>query len=221
MGNNCCAQDHHCKFQVEKHNILINNTMVKVVHGELVKENVDAIVNSANSKLAHCGGIALAIGNAAGGEMQAESSELVERDGDVEPGEVVVTGGGKLKAKHILHAVSPNYQDGENQEDEVMRKVLLNTYTLANHMELKSISIPAVGTGIFNFPKQQFGELLFDTLTEWLQDNQDTSLKEIRLTNKDLVTVKYISREFQKRFYMAGDRIEIQRRASAMSSTNT
>ena len=69
MGNNCCAQDHHCKFQVEKHNILINNTMVKVVHGELVKENVDAIVNSANSKLAHCGGIALAIGNAAGGEM--------------------------------------------------------------------------------------------------------------------------------------------------------
>ena len=118
-----------------------------------MRENVDAIVNSANPKLAHCGGIALTIGNAAGEEMLIESSDLVARKGDIPPGEVEVTSGGKLKAKHIIHAVAPNYQDGENSEDEIMRQLLINIYKRANEMELKSISIPAVGTGIFNFPK--------------------------------------------------------------------
>ena len=151
--------------------------------------------------------------------MQHECDDLVEQKGDIPPGDVEVTSGGKLKAKHILHAVAPNYQDGENEEDEIMRKTLLNIYKVANEMGIKTISIPAVGTGIFNFPKQQFAQLLFDTLTDWLQDNLETPLKEVRITNKDLVTVKYISREFTKRFHIHGDRLEIERRASSLSTT--
>ncbi len=157
---------------------------IVVVQGDITEENVDAIVNAANSHLKHGGGVAGAIVRKGGEIIQKESDAI----GYCPVGDAVVTSAGNLKAKYVIHAVGPRW--GEGYEEMKLRSAVYSALERATERKLKSISIPAISTGIFGYPKGPGTRVIFDTCVEYLK-NKETTLEEVRLCNIDEETCKY------------------------------
>ena len=157
------------------------------VHGDITEENVDVIVNAANSYLKHGGGVAGAIVRKGGKIIQEESDKI----GYVPVGKAAITTGGKLKARYVIHAVGPRW--GEGNEDNKLRSAVRSALELATQYKLKKISLPAISTGIFGFPKDRGAKIIFETVRNYLE-NEETSLEEVRFCNIDQET----SRLFEK-----------------------
>ncbi|MBO8161259.1 MAG: macro domain-containing protein [Thermosipho sp. (in: Bacteria)] len=179
--------------------IKIKNTIVEVVKGDITKENSNAIVNAANSSLKHGGGVAGAIVRAGGKIIQDESDEYVKKYGPVKTGEVAVTGAGNLSSKFIIHVVGPVWHGGNKKEKEFLRKAVKNVLHKASELKLESVSIPAVSSGIFGFPKQLCAEIFAEEIHSFLKNNE-TSLKVIRLVNIDEYTSSIFERVFREKF---------------------
>eukprot|EP00817_Percolomonadidae_sp_ATCC50343_P004324 CAMPEP_0117424484 /NCGR_PEP_ID=MMETSP0758-20121206/4892_1 /TAXON_ID=63605 /ORGANISM="Percolomonas cosmopolitus, Strain AE-1 (ATCC 50343)" /LENGTH=204 /DNA_ID=CAMNT_0005208287 /DNA_START=1080 /DNA_END=1694 /DNA_ORIENTATION=+ len=173
----------------------------------MTKENVDAIVNAANGGLHHISGLAGAIIRSGGMEIQDESEEYIEKMGrELEAGEVALTGAGKLPCKHVLHAVGPiwGYRSDENSkigtqmEDIELENCVVNALKLMDKLKLNSISMPAISSGIFGFPKDRCATIIIRTCISYLEDNPKSTVTEINLTNFDDPTVDVILKEFNK-----------------------
>lgn len=128
--------------------------IIRLVKGDITERAVDAIVNAANSYLKHGGGVAGAILRKGGGIIQKESDKI----GFVPVGSSVVTGAGKLPCNAVIHAVGPKM--GEGNEDAKLRSSLNSSLTLASERKFRSISIPAISSGIFGFPKDRCAKIL-------------------------------------------------------------
>jgi len=152
-----------------------------VVHGDLTEERVDAIVNAANSRLAHGGGVAGAIVRRGGRTIQEESDRLAP----VPVGGAVVTGSGSLPCRHVIHAVGPVW--GEGDEERKLESAIESALTRAEELELASVALPAVSTGIFGFPKQAGCTTIVRTVMYHL-DRAKTSLRLVRLVSIDRAT---------------------------------
>ncbi len=163
----------------------VDGKTVQIVHGDITVEDVDAIVNAANSYLKHGGGVAGAIVRRGGYEIQAESDEIVRKNGPVPVGEAVVTGGGNLKARYVIHTVGPRW--GEGDEDNKLRNAVRNALKRATELGLKSVSLPAISTGIFGFPKERGAEIILKEVIRFLREEK-TSLETVRLCNIDRST---------------------------------
>ncbi len=131
--------------------------------GDLTACAVDAIVNAANNDLVLGGGLAGAIRKKGGPEIQAECNNI----GGTFVGGAVITTGGKLKAKYVIHAVGPRM--GQSNRDEKLRNATLNSLKLADEKNLKSISFPAIGTGVFRFPVQRCAEIMLQVTIDYLK----------------------------------------------------
>src|SRR6056297_3967373 len=103
----------------------INNHTIEIVQGDITKENTEAIVNAANSGLQHGGGVALAISSAAGKELRNECEQYISKYGKVPTGSAMITTGGNLKAKYVIHTVGPIWGSGD--EDEKLRNAIINS----------------------------------------------------------------------------------------------
>jgi O-acetyl-ADP-ribose deacetylase (regulator of RNase III) len=136
---------------------IINGKKLRIVEGNIVLLNVDAVVNAANKSLILGGGVAGAIRHYGGPSIQDECNEI----GPIEVGEAVITGGGLLKARYVIHAVGPVY--GEGDEDKKLGKAVLNSLKLAKKKKLRSIAFPAISTGIFHFPIKRCSEIMIKT----------------------------------------------------------
>jgi O-acetyl-ADP-ribose deacetylase (regulator of RNase III) len=123
----------------------INDTDLLLVEGDITDQDTDAIVNPANAMLQLGAGVAGAIREKGGETIQEECDRL----GGTYVGGAVMTGGGNLKAKHVIHAVGPRM--GEGDEDTKLRNATMNSLLLAEEHDLKSIAFPAIGTGVFGF----------------------------------------------------------------------
>lgn len=145
---------------------MINGKKLRIVEGNIVLLPVEAIVNAANKSLILGGGVAGAIRNAGGPSIQEECNEI----GPIEVGEAVVTGGGRLKAKYVIHAVGPVY--GEGDEDKKLEKATLNSLKIAQKKKLKSIAFPAISTGIFHFPIKRCSEIMIKAAMDFLKENE-------------------------------------------------
>lgn len=143
----------------------VNNKKIKLVDGNIVLLDVEAIVNAANKSLILGGGVAGAIRNSGGPSIQEECNKL----GPIDVGEAVITGGGHLKAKYVIHAVGPVY--GEGDEDDKLAKATLNSLRIAKERRLKDIAFPAISTGIYRFPIQRCSEIMLKSALEFLQTN--------------------------------------------------
>ena len=152
--------------------IKIKNTMVEIVNGDITREDVDAIVNAANSSLKHGGGVAGAIVKAGGKIIQEESDEYVSKHGPVKTGEVAVTGAGSLPAKYVIHAVGPVWRGGQNKEPELLASAVRNVLKEASKLNLKSVSIPAISSGIFGFPKELCAEIFANEIESFLNNTK-------------------------------------------------
>lgn len=162
--------------------------------GDITKEQVDAIVNAANSKLQHGGGVALAIVKAGGYEIQKESDEIIKKIGMLPTGKAVITNAHKLPCKFVIHTVGPIY--GEGNEDEKLRMAILSCLTLADLYNLKSIAFPAVSSGIFGFPKDRCAKILVDTSYEFLKNNT-TSIEKVVFCLFDEETYGYFKHYYE------------------------
>ncbi len=157
--------------------------LLVIVKGDITREEVDAIVNAANSYLKHGGGVAGAIVRAGGHVIQRESDEYVKQYGPVPTGHVAVTGAGHLKAQYVIHAVGPRW--GEGNEDEKLSLAVYNSLLKAEELRLKSISLPAISSGIFGFPKERCARVFFETIKKYIDEHPGGSLEVIRLCNID------------------------------------
>ncbi|MDZ7393340.1 MAG: macro domain-containing protein [candidate division KSB1 bacterium] len=128
----------------------IHNTTIELVQGDITEMDTDAIVNAANERLAHGGGVAGAIVRKGGPVIQEESNAWVRAHGLVPTGGAAITSGGSLKARFVIHAVGPVM--GSGNEGEKIRQATLASLRLAEEHNLASIAFPAISTGIFGCP---------------------------------------------------------------------
>jgi O-acetyl-ADP-ribose deacetylase (regulator of RNase III) len=128
----------------------IGKAEVELVIGDITEMDTDAIVNAANSQLNHGGGVAGAIVRKGGSIIREESETWVFARGEVPVGSAAITSGGALAARYVIHAVGPRM--GEGDEDKKLENATLNSLKMADKHLLKSISFPAISTGIFGYP---------------------------------------------------------------------
>ncbi len=164
----------------------------KVVHGDITQEETDAIVNAANSLLKHGGGVAGAIVRKGGDVIQRESDRVVKEKGPVPVGSAVYTGGGKLKAKFVIHAVGPIW--GEGDEERKLRSAVRSALKVADYLGLSSISLPAISTGIFGYPKEEGVKVIVEEVLNYFKENPNSSLKEVHFVAIDKETADLFSR---------------------------
>ncbi|MHC1635163.1 MAG: macro domain-containing protein [Candidatus Methanospirareceae archaeon] len=153
--------------------IKIGETVIELVKGDITELSTDAIVNAANSSLQLGGGVAGAIRRKGGPKIQEECNKI----GRCEVGNAVITTGGNLKAKYVIHAVGPRY--GEGEEDEKLRNATLNSLRIAEEKGLRSIAFPAISTGIFGFPMERCAEIMLSTAISYARSKPESSLKHI------------------------------------------
>jgi len=142
-----------------------NGRKIRLIEGNIVLLNVEAIVNAANKSLILGGGVAGAIRKFGGPTIQEECNKL----GPIEVGEAVFTGGGNLKAKYVIHAAGPVY--GEGEEDNKLMRATLNSLLIAQKANIKSLAFPAISTGIFHFPIRRCSEIMLKTTMDFLEKN--------------------------------------------------
>jgi O-acetyl-ADP-ribose deacetylase (regulator of RNase III) len=143
--------------------VVVAGKTLTLVEGDITEMHTDAIVNAANAQLVMGGGVAGAIRRKGGPEIQAEC----DRIGGTFVGGAVITTGGRLAAKHVIHAVGP--RQGEGREDEKLKNATLNSLRVADENELSSIAFPAISTGIFGFPIQRCAEIMLQTTIGYLK----------------------------------------------------
>jgi len=149
----------------------VGHTTIEVVEGDLTKETTEAIVNAANNDLILGGGLAGAIRHEGGPDIQRECSAV----GPIEVGQAAITTGGKLPAKWVIHAASMRL--GGYTTAESLRASTRRSLELAKEKGLRSISLPAIGTGIARFPLPECAQIM---LEEVVKAATDTSLERVR-----------------------------------------
>jgi O-acetyl-ADP-ribose deacetylase (regulator of RNase III) len=160
-----------------------------VVRGNLLEEPVDAIVNAANGRLAHGGGVAGILSRAAGPLLQAESDRVVAERGLLPTGSAVVTTAGKLPFKGVIHAVGPRF--GEGDEERKLVQALVSSWKCAAERAWSSVSFPAVSSGIFAVP--------LDTCARaYLAAARQAPLRKVRLCLRDQPVIDAVFKELGK-----------------------
>jgi len=157
------------------------NDRVTIKVGDITKENVDAIVNAANGTLMGGGGVDGAIHRAGGPEILAACKEIrrTQYPNGLPTGQAVITTGGKLPAKHVIHTVGPVYGRGGADKAELLAGCYFNSLTLAVEHGLKSIAFPAISTGVYGYPMSEAAAVSSRTIEQFLR--ADKSIEEVRL----------------------------------------
>ena len=167
--------------------IRIDGKRILIKQGDITAETTDAIVNPANSQLLHGGGAARAIAVQGGPVIEEQSRRLIDRIGEVPTGKAVMTDAGRLPCKFVIHTVGPVW--GEGDEPEKLRRAVWNVLTLAELYNLRSVSMPAISSGVFGFPKPLCAEILLATAAEFLKQPA-VSLNEVVMCNHDRQTTE-------------------------------
>jgi O-acetyl-ADP-ribose deacetylase (regulator of RNase III) len=136
--------------------------MVECIRGDITsQQDVDAVVNAANARLAPGGGVAGAIHRVAGPDLAEEAAPL----GPIEPGEAVITGAHGLPNRYVIHTLGPVYGQ-DRPEEELLARCYRNSLALAEDNGAESIAFPAISTGIFGYPAQEAAEVALQTVRE-------------------------------------------------------
>ncbi len=165
--------------------IRINDSVLSVVEGDITREETDAVVNAANSGLRGGGGVDGAIHRAGGPAIMAECRQI----GSCPPGGAVVTTGGNLKARYVIHAVGPIYRDGTRGEAALLKSAYLESLKRASEKGLESVSFPAISTGAYGFPMQDAARIALQTAAAYLKDHPGLKLVRFVLFGKSAYDV--------------------------------
>jgi len=169
-----------------------NRTRIELVSGDITRENTDAIVNAANSRLAGGAGVDGAIHRAGGPAIMAECRKI----GGCPTGQAVITTGGNLPARYVIHTVGPIYRGGGHGEAGLLASAYQNSLKLAVKYGLQSISFPAISCGIYGYPPQEAAHLALKACTTFVQEN--TEIQIIRHVLFDLPIYDIFAQELSK-----------------------
>ena len=139
-------------------------------------ENGSTDVNAANSSLMGGGGVDGAIHRAGGPAILEECRQIAASQGRCETGQSVITSGGNLPAKFVIHTVGPVWQGGNNNEANLLENAYLNSLKLAAENGIETIAFPNISTGIYSFPKEKAAQIAIKTVTEFLSANDEIRL---------------------------------------------
>ena len=154
--------------------VRIKNSVIELVEGDITKQAVDAIVNAANTSLLGGGGVDGAIHRAGGPAILEECRKI----GGCPTGEAVITTGGNLPAKHIIHTVGPVWHNGSQKEPELLHNSYKNSLLQAESNSLTSIALPSISTGAYRFPIDKASRIALSTIIEHLKGK--TNIKTVR-----------------------------------------
>jgi O-acetyl-ADP-ribose deacetylase (regulator of RNase III) len=135
---------------------------------DITKETTDAVVNAANSSLLGGGGVDGAIHRVGGPAILAECRRIVGQIGSLPAGQAVITTGGRLSAKYVIHTVGPIYRGGKNEEAEKLASCHRSSIQLADEHGIKSLSFPAISTGAFGYPAAEAASIAISSTVEAL-----------------------------------------------------
>ncbi len=152
--------------------VKINKSTLALAEGDITTEETDAIVNAANSRLAGGGGVDGAIHRAGGPSIMAECRKI----GGCPTGQAVITTGGNLKAKYVIHTVGPVYQGGKKGEAALLKSAHLESLKLASAKKLKSMAFPAISTGVYGYPVNEAAHIALQTVLDYLKEHDDIEL---------------------------------------------
>lgn len=152
--------------------VKVNQSIISLKEGDITKEDTDAIVNAANSSLAGGGGVDGAIHRAGGPAIMEECRKI----GECPTGKAVITTGGNLKAKYVIHTVGPIYSGGRRDEARLLKSAYKESLKLASSNGLKSISFPSISTGAYGYPLKDAANIALKTVVDYLKTNSDLNL---------------------------------------------
>ncbi|UCD35488.1 MAG: O-acetyl-ADP-ribose deacetylase [Nitrospiraceae bacterium] len=150
----------------------INKGTLSLEEGDITKQETDAIVNAANKTLRGGGGVDGAIHRAGGPKILEECIRI----GGCDTGEAVITSGGDLRAKYVIHTVGPVYRDGLRNEAKLLENAYTNSLKLASSKGLKSIAFPSISTGAYGYPLEEAAEIALKTAIHYLREHTDIDL---------------------------------------------
>jgi O-acetyl-ADP-ribose deacetylase (regulator of RNase III) len=165
--------------------IKIGNTNLVLLQGDITKQDTEAIVNAANSSLLGGGGVDGAIHRVGGPKILEECKKIRKQQGGCPTGEAVITTGGNLKAKYVVHTVGPIWYGGKRDEDALLRNCYLNSLKLARKKNIKSISFPSISTGAYRFPIERASKIALQTIIDFLQNNSFKEVKFVLFSKSD------------------------------------
>jgi O-acetyl-ADP-ribose deacetylase (regulator of RNase III) len=154
---------------------------VRALTGDITRENVDAIVNAANSTLLGGGGVDGAIHRAGGAQILEECREIrrTRLPEGLPTGEAVITSGGMLPARHVIHTVGPVYGQHDGREAELLARCYQNSLRLAAKHSLSAIAFPFISTGAYGYPRAEAAAVSSAAIAEFLR--RESSITEVRL----------------------------------------
>ena len=156
----------------------INGATIKLVPGDITRQSTDAIVNAANSRLMGGGGVDGAIHRAGGPSILEECKKIVAQQGQLPTGKAVITAGGNLKARFVIHTVGPIWHGGNNGESELLASAYTESLKLAAENKLRSISFPSISTGAYGYPIDEAAKVALESVTTFLKAGK-TSITEV------------------------------------------
>jgi O-acetyl-ADP-ribose deacetylase (regulator of RNase III) len=152
--------------------VKIGEARLKLVEGDITRQEVDAIVNAANSSLLSGGGVDGAIHRAGGPQIQEECRRI----GGCPPGEARLTTGGNLPARYVIHAVGPIYRGGSQQEAELLASCYRESLKLASAKDLTSVAFPSISTGAYGYPINEAARIALKTVMDYLSQHPEIKL---------------------------------------------
>ena len=159
--------------------LTINGAELSIIQGDITTQATDAIVNAANPGLMGGGGVDGAIHRAGGLAILEECRQIVASRGHLPTGKAVITTGGKLKAKHVIHTVGPIWHGGGSNEAELLASAYRESLKVAAEHGLNSVSFPSISTGAYSYPLDEAAKVAITAVVSFLKE-QTTSIQEVR-----------------------------------------
>ena len=151
--------------------------MISVKQDDITTMTTDAIVNAANSSLLGGGGVDGAIHRKGGPQILEECKVIRNKQGGCATGEAVITSGGLLPAKFVIHTVGPVWHGGNSNEKQLLANAYKNSLKIAEEKNLSSVAFPNISTGVYGFPKQEAAEIAISSVKEFMKNA--SSVKEV------------------------------------------
>jgi len=163
----------------------INKSILSLIEGDITRQDTEAIVNAANKSLRGGGGVDGAIHRAGGPKILEECIKI----GGCETGEAVITTGGNLKARYVIHTVGPVYRDGLHNEPKLLENAYKNSLELASSRGIKSIAFPSISTGAYGYPLEEAAKIALGTAIKYLRERDDIGLVRFVLFGQNALEV--------------------------------